>query len=175
MTGFESSAGAHFVFLYISTLSRLPFSLSLCSPISPRFYFRLLSPTHANRVSSLSSLLSASSQNHKFSRLKSWSMRDHDHDHNHHHRPLPFPWCVPQVERGNAACTGFVRPCLPVWRHIYEVPSIQSQYSVQLSSSLSTWTARLSRVISARRKLSGTFTTSFSRVIPHASFPLLIS
>lgn len=47
-------------------------------------------------MSSLSSLLSASSRNDKFSRLKSWSVRDHDqdHDHSYDHRPLPLSWCV---------------------------------------------------------------------------------
>lgn len=52
---------------------------------------------------------------------------------------------VPHAERGNAACTGFMRPCLPVWRHIYEGsgPSIQSRYSVQLSLSLSTYTSHV--------------------------------
>lgn len=105
-----------------SPLSYVAFSLSLflfvsrCLLSTP--LTRSLPPPFANTrnpVSSLSSLLSASSRNDKFPGLKSRSVRGHDHtttaDRFRFHRGVHV-YIRTADERGSTACTGFMRPCL---------------------------------------------------------------
>lgn len=95
-TGFESSTRAfHFPLYFYYTVSLLPFPLYLFS-IPPRSLPPLF--TDALRCHLFRRFCPPPRGNDKFSRLKSWSVRDHDHDHdhdhNHDHRPLPFLWCI---------------------------------------------------------------------------------
>lgn len=163
----------HFPFLYISILSRLPFPLYLFS-IPPRSL--LPSLTNAcTLVSSLSSLLSASSRNDKFSRLKSRSVRDRDHDHNHGHRPLPLLWCVYVRTARRAWKCGLYRLHAPLFtglttylRGLGPLDPI-SIFGSTLFVTLDVHLARLFRIVSAGRNLSDTFTASSTRVPPHVS------
>lgn len=123
-------------------------------------------------MSSLSSLLSASSRNDKFSRLKSRSVRDRDHDHNHGHRPLPLLWCVYVRTARQAWKCGLYRLHAPLFTGLttylrgFGLLDPISIFGSTLFVTLDVHLARLFRIVSAGRNLSDTFTASSTRVLP---------